>query len=149
MKIIDSISINAPVEKVFNVFTDLNRAEERVSGITNIEVLEGPAKLKKGTKWRETRILFGKEATETMWVTDLIKNQSYIVEADSHGTKYTSSYTFTQSDSGTDVKMTFEGTPYSLSARLLSIFGLLFKGATKKALHKDLADLKSAAENKQ
>lgn len=148
MKITDSITINTPVEKVFETFTSLDKATERVEGITNIEILDGPAIMQVGTKWRETRVMFGKEATEVMWVTELTLNQSYTVEASSHGAKYITTYTFTSNGDSTDVQFSFEGTPLNTSARIMSIVSKLFIGATKKALRKDLEDLKRAAEQK-
>lgn len=56
MKIADLITINAPIEKVFDVFTDLEKAPERVKGIAKLEILEGPLRIQVGTKWRETRV---------------------------------------------------------------------------------------------
>ena len=147
MKIADSISINAPMDRVFEVFTDLEKAPERIKAITDIKVIDGPGKLQVGTKWSETRVLFGKEASETMWVTDLSANKGYVVEADSRGTKYRTEYTFEQIDDTVEVTMVFEGKPHSISGRLLGLMVFLFKNSTKKALHKDLVDLKNAAES--
>jgi len=45
-----------------------------------------------------------------------------------------------------DVDMTFEGRPISLGARLVSVIGVLFAGAAKKALHQDLVNLKRVCE---
>ncbi len=86
MRIEEEIMIKAPVKEVFKVFTDLKGIEKRVTGIVSIELIEGTAKMKVGTKWKETRTLYGKEATEVMWVTALKKDQYYRVEADSQGT---------------------------------------------------------------
>ncbi|HEX7259689.1 MAG TPA: SRPBCC family protein [Candidatus Saccharimonadia bacterium] len=146
MKIADSIHIDAPIEKVFGVFTDLESASARIKAITKLEIIDGPSSMQVGTKWRETRTLFGKEATEVMWVTELVQNANYAVEAESHGTKYHSKYFFKQNGGATDVEMVFEAEPVSTSARLMSFMGFLFAGATKKALHKDLEDLKAVCE---
>ena len=55
--------VTRPVEDVFAVFTDLHRAAERIRGIERLEVLtDGP--VGKGTRFRETRIMFRREATE-------------------------------------------------------------------------------------
>lgn len=147
MKITDSITIKAPLDKVFNVFTDLEKATERVKSISKLEVLEGPGLLQVGTKWRETRTMFGKEATEEMWVTALEPNASYEVAAESQGTKYLSRYQFTQNGEATEVSLVFEGMPLTASAKLMNALGFLFAGAAKKALHKDLEDLKAVCEN--
>lgn len=146
MTIKDSIFINAPVEKVFATFRDLDKATESMSSITKIEVLEGPAILEMGTKWRETRKMFGQEATEEMYVTGFEMNHMYKVEAESSGAHYITVFSFTPQDSGTLVEMSFEGMAKSFMAKLFTPLGYLFANASKKALHQDLEDLKKVAE---
>ncbi|WP_157155617.1 SRPBCC family protein [Diaminobutyricimonas sp. LJ205] len=146
MKIQDSISINADRARVFKVFCDLENAAANIGGITKIEVLAGPAQLNLGTKWRETRTMFGREATEEMWVTGYEQDASYVAEAESRGTHYRSEYRFTSEGSGTRVDLRFEGTPLTFGARITGVIGALFAGAAKKALHQDLVDLKRACE---
>jgi hypothetical protein len=146
VKIQDSISINADRKRVFEVFSNLDDATANIDAITKVEVLAGPAQLNLGTKWRETRTMFGREATEEMWVTGYERDVSYVAEAESRGTHYRSEYRFTPEGSGTRVDMTFEGTPLSFGARLAGVLGALFAGAAKKALHQDLVDLKRVCE---
>ncbi len=135
------------MERVFDLFTDLEGIESTIAGIKSIEVLEGSAKMEKGTTWKETRVMFGKEASETMSVTHIEPNKSYVVEAASHGMKYRSTYDFAFDGGVTTVHMEFSGTPVTFSAKLFSILGFLFAGATKKALKNDMLDLKRVAEN--
>jgi len=146
MQITDAVAIDAERAHVFEVFCDLDSAAANLDAITKIEVLAGPAQLNVGTKWRETRIMFGREATEEMWVTAYETNTSYVVEAESNGTRYRTEYWFSAEGKGTLVTMTFSGRPVSLGARLASPIGVLFIGATKKALHQDLVQLKRACE---
>lgn len=147
MKITESVTIQAPIETVFDVFTDLELVQHRIKGIKQIEILNGPAQMTVGTKWRETREFYGKEATEEMWVSELNKNTSYVVEADSRGTKYTSIYTFETKQEGVLVTLEFIGKPHTLGAKLMSVIGVLFNGTFAKALRQDLQDLKLAAES--
>ena len=147
MKIIASIEITAPVSKVFELFTDLRKIEENVSGIKSIEVLDGPAKMAIGTKWKETRVMLGKEASEVMTVSDIHNNLSYDVVAASHGMEYKSSYVFKEANNVTSVEMIFAGIPKSFMSKLFTPVGYLFKGATKKTLVADMKELKIAAEN--
>lgn len=146
MKIQDNISINADRARVFEVFCDLDNAAANIGAITKLEVLAGPAQLNLGTRWRETRTMFGQEATEEMWVTRYEQGASYVAEAESRGTHYRSEYRFTPEGRSTRVDMTFEGSPVSLGARLVGVFGALFAGSAKKALHQDLVDLKRVCE---
>jgi len=147
MKVQDSIQIQADRARVFTVFRDLDNAATYINGISKVELLEGPSQLSMGTKWRETRTMFGQEATEEMWVTGLEQDASYVVEAESRGTHYRSEYVFTTEQDGTRVDMTFEGRPMSFGARLAGVVGWLFLGATKNAFHKDMVDLKRVCEN--
>ncbi|WP_168627213.1 SRPBCC family protein [Cryobacterium sp. BB307] len=146
MKTQDSISINANRARVFGVFCDLENAAANIGAITKVEVLTGASQLNVGTKWRETRTMFGKEATEEMWVTAYEQDVSYVAEAESRGAHYRTEYRFTPEGSGTRVDMTFEGVPLTFGARLSGIIGTLFVGAAKKALHQDLVDLKRVCE---
>lgn len=49
MKISASILIQAPIERVFSVFSDLGKLEERVTDIQKIEVLQEPAQMAKSS----------------------------------------------------------------------------------------------------
>ena len=146
MEIKSARQVNAPIERVFDVFSDVKKAEERIEGITKLEILDRGDTIGVGTKWRETRVMFGKEATEVMWITSFKPNESYEVEAESHGTKYKSVYNFTPNDKGVLVEMTFEGIPVSFSAKIMRIFFFLFKGSTQKALEADMDNLRSICE---
>ncbi len=60
-----SVLVLAPVDRTFEAFCELDKAVERIPGITALEVLtDGP--FGEGTRWRETRLMFKKEATEEM-----------------------------------------------------------------------------------
>jgi uncharacterized membrane protein len=146
MNIEEEITIKAPVSEVFKVFSDLKDIEKRIKGIDSIELLEGTAKMKVGTKWKETRTLYGKEATEVMWVTALRKDQYYRVEADSHGTHYVTNYTFEENDGETLVRMVFSGEAYGRMARYMRLLTKLFDKSVRKALQADLVDLKEHIE---
>lgn len=146
MKVTVSTTVNAPIDKVFGVFSDVTKIEERIDGIQKVEMLSDVTS-GKGVKWRETRVMFGKEATEEMEITSYEKNKQYVVEADSHGTHYTSLIDFTEQDGQTTVTQVFEGKPYKLSSRLFALLGFLFKAASKKALQKDFDNLKTYIES--
>jgi hypothetical protein len=63
-----SNQIAAPVEEVFQIFTDIEHGVEHVSGIAKIEMLTtGGFSL--GTRWRETREILGRLDDAEMEVT--------------------------------------------------------------------------------
>jgi len=138
---------NAPVNRVFEVLSDIDRAAERIQAIAKLEKLTaGPVGV--GTRFRETRVLFKKEATEEMEFTRFEPGRSYTVEAESCGAHYVSTYDFKSSRSGTDVTLTFEARPVTFMAKLMTMspLGLLMKGMVRKCFEKDLDDLKAFIE---
>jgi carbon monoxide dehydrogenase subunit G len=144
--LIMSTQVSAPIERTFEVFTELEKAVERIPGITELELLsEGP--FGEGTRWRETRLMFKKEAVEEMWVTGFDPPNSYTVEANSHGMLYQTLFEFLPEGDKTTVRWTFNGTPQTLGTKIMSpILGLLFNGVMKKCLQGDLDALRDAAE---
>lgn len=67
--------IQAPRERVWQIITDIAHAAKTISGLKELTVLERPAAGLIGLKWTETRVMFGKEAAETMWITAAAENQ--------------------------------------------------------------------------
>ncbi len=142
-----SRDVAAPPDRVWAVATDLDRAAEVVSGIEQIERLGGGGGFGVGTRWRETRTMFGKTATEEMEVTAVDPGHSYTVEADGHGAHYVSQVSVEPHGSGSRLAMTFGAQPQGIVAKVMSAtIGRLFMGATRKALRKDLDDIAAAAE---
>ena len=147
--IICSIPINASKEAIWQVVTDWENAAERISGINSIEVLNKPADGIVGFKWIETRTMFGREATETMWVTEAVENDYYNVAAESHGTKYLTQISIKEENGVNQLVMSFNGTPVSTGAKIMSfLMGWMMKGTLRKAVNKDLEDIKAAVEAK-
>ena len=147
MNLKSQISIQAPKETVWEKITNIENSQNTISGIEDIEILEKPDQGIIGLKWRETRIMFGKTATEVMWITDAVENEYYTTRAESHGAIYETELRLTEQADKTLLEMSFEGRPQTFMAKLFSfLMGFMFKGATKKALQKDLEDIKTAAE---
>ena len=146
MKITFNRTINAPVNNVFQVYSDFGNAAERVEGIESIEILTGEP-VGVGTRFRETRIMFGRSSTEEMEITKFNSPNMYQVDAESHGSHYTTLFYFEERGGSTHVKWEFIGTPLTFGAKMMSILGFLAKGATRKMMDKDIADLKAFIES--
>eukprot|EP00957_Ditylum_brightwellii_P100284 7642586-Ditylum_brightwellii.AAC.1 len=72
MKIDCKIPVNASREAIWSVITDFEHMVDNIDAITKGEILEKPDDGNNlvGLKWQETWVMFGSEATETMWITD-------------------------------------------------------------------------------
>lgn len=147
MKSLESaIHVNAPPERVFAEASDLRGAERRVRAIKRLEVLtDGPIGV--GTRFRETREMFGREATEEMEITAFSPGESYAVAAESHGCRYRSVVTVAPEGEGSRLSITFAGEPQTLGAKILAaLTAPLMRKQCEKAFVQDLEDIRRAAE---
>ena len=117
-----------------------------IDDIIKVEMLtDGPVGV--GTRWRETRMMFKKEATEEMWVTGFDPPNGYTVEAESHGMHYSTLFSFTPDRDGTKVSWVFSGTALSLGAKIMSpIFSVFMTGMMKKCMLRDLEALRGVVK---
>lgn len=147
MKVEGQITIDSSIEQIWVVVSDIENAARVFKDIKEIEILEKPQSGLFGTKWKETREFMGKDATETMWITDVVEKKSFVSEAKNSGCVYHSSIFLTESDGRTKVTKTFESTPETFVAKLMTPMMLLMRGTLKKCLLIDLKDLKAYVEN--
>lgn len=141
--------INAPPEAVFVRSSDVERWPETVSAITRTEILTpGPdGKVGVGTKFRETRVMFGKEASEVMTFLKFDPPRSYTLTAESHGCKYETTFTFVPEGEGTRIEMRFRGEPQTTLSKVMgALMTPMMKGTMRKCIAKDLQDLKAHFE---
>lgn len=141
--------VRAPPKVAWDVLTDLDAAVKRIDAITSIERLGGP-RFGVGTRWRETRTMFGREATEEMEVTAVEEGRSYTVEAHSSGTDYESEVGVEpDGENGETSRLytSFTAQPQTAVAKLMSMtVARLLRGSVRKALERDLDDIATAAE---
>lgn len=144
--------IEASSERVWAVLTDLDRASEVLSGVTRIERLGGPG-YAVGTRWRETRTMLGKEATEEMEVVGIEPGRSTTIAAEAGGIASRTVFALEPDDDrtgiGTLLRMRFAGTLQTMSwvqrvaAKLTAPIGM---SVTRKAMQQDLDDIAAEAE---
>ena len=144
-----SKQINAGQDAVFAVFSDLEKIAERITDIVKLEILARGDKVGVGTRWRETRVMFGKQATEEMEITSFTAPTGYRVEAKSHGSHYISEYRFQSQGQGTLVTMTFRAEPLNLFTRVMGfLMAPMMRKTMVNCLDKDMTDLKTQLESK-
>jgi len=144
------VDINAPKAEVWKAICDIENAATNIDGIQKVEVLDRPAAGLVGFKWKETRKMFGKEATETMWITEAVENDYYQAHAESCGCHYVSTMRVSDEGSGSRLTMSHETQAQTVVAKVVAAsMGILFKGAMKKLIQQDLNDIKNVVESKQ
>ena len=146
MSISASTVIHTSQDNIWKIVTDIENAEKNISAISKINILEKPESGLVGLKWEETRIMFGKEATETMWITEAKDNEWYETMAHNCGCIYKSRVQLESLSEGVKLTMTFQSTPQTFMAKLMSPLGILFSGMIRKAFEQDLRELKEKLE---
>ena len=138
---------NVPQDIVWEVMADLENAADRVQAIVKLKILtDGP--IGQGTRFRETRIMFKKEATEEMEITAWDPPNSYTTEADGCGCHYTTVITCEGDGDGTKVTMSMSIVPLTTFGKIMgALTGWMMKGVGAKAFAKDLEDLKAFVES--
>ncbi|WP_347755780.1 SRPBCC family protein [Agrococcus sp. ProA11] len=146
-------SIDAPTDAVWRVLTDLEGSEAVLSGVTRIERLAGVG-YSIGTRWRETRTMFGRAATEEMEVVGIDEGRSTMIAAEASGMAYRTEFTLEpveQSDGGpqTLLRMRFSGSylsPSWLQRVMATLTAKLGMATMRKVMQQDLDDIAAAAE---
>lgn len=139
--------VAAPVERVFETFTDLEHASERVSNIQKIEVLT-PGGFELGTRWAETREVMGRLDTAEMEVTAYDRNRRYTITHHKAGTRMDTVFMFEPFEGGTKVQIEFVLEGHGLPPGLLAPLGWAIAGKVRDVLTGDLEDLKASMEKK-
>ncbi|GAA4480824.1 SRPBCC family protein [Rhodococcus olei] len=139
--------VEAAPERVWAVLTDIDGADQTLSGVTGVERVSGEG-YRVGTRWRETRRMFDKEATEEMWVAEVDPPHRTVVKAHSAGTDYTTTFDLSPAGDGTELTMTFSATVGSstLHRLLAATLGRLAMKATARAMSTDLQDIATRVE---
>lgn len=146
MRIEAEILIDAPWTHVFTIVTDVRGWPQRIPAISAVSVIT-PGPVAVGTRFSETRTMFGRSATEEMMVAELVVPERFVVTADNHGTRYRAEHLLTEEmPRCTRLRLVFSGVPVSLMARLLTPLGWLMKASVRRMILADLAALKRASE---
>ena len=135
--------LDASPSEIFHTLANLDAAGEWMPGFVRIDRLGAPSGLEVGSRWRETRRMFGKEASEEFEVIEFAPPLRMGLRMD--GTRGTSGsgeylfrYTFTPTVLGTLV--TLEGEVRGLSG-VMNVMGRAFSGVYKRMCLRDLEAL--------
>ena len=150
MQVSVNTTINSSPQAVWETVTDIEHSADFISAITDLKILHTPTDGFVGLKWIETRLMFGKSASETMWITEATALSYYCTRAESHGSVYLTKIDLCEMEKGqTQLSMLFTAQPQSIAIKIISLLmGPFIKGAMAKALQKDLDDIKHFIEAK-
>jgi hypothetical protein len=150
--IIMSVEIAAPTLVVWSAITDFRGAAGRIPAIKSVEVLEGPER-GVGMRWRETRVMFGRDATETMTIAEWHEparpgdEGSYLAIAVNHGCEYRSTLRVAPGGVGSRLSFEFDCRAQTLVAKVMTAIMMpLMGGMMRKALQGDLDAIKLHCE---
>ncbi len=135
-------TINAPIDVVFKTVADINQFSQAIPHIVRVEILSD-IKSGVGTRFRETRLMKGKEATTELEVTEYTENDRVRIVADSHGTVWDTLFTVEAKDGQTLLTMIMDARAYKLLPKLINP---MVKGIIKKAIAKDMDAVKVFCE---
>lgn len=142
--------IEATPEAVWEVITDLEHAQERLSQVTDLHIITtGPYAL--GTGWRETRRMMGSSDTQELWVVENDPCRRTVTEARQGRTTYRSVLTMEPLEGGaaTQLSVRFSAStaePSALHGLAVTVVGPLGKTLTQRALRTELHDIAVAAQ---
>ncbi len=138
-----STEIQASAEDVFKTVSEIENFSKAVPHIVNVEFLSD-IKSGVGTRFRETRLMKGKEASTELEVTEYQPHDRVRIVSDTHGTVWDTVFTVKPAEEGrVTLTMTMEARAYKLLARLMNP---LIKGMIKKAIQDDMAAVKAYCE---
>lgn len=142
MQIAVKCFVEAPPDAAFSTAIDISNWPRFISGVQSVELLT-PGPVAAGTRFRETRSMFGRQASEDMTLAQIEPPRRFLLTAFNHGTAYRAEHLFAPEAAGTRTTLVFEGQTATLLARLFTPLGTL-----KRQLELDLADLKREAQRR-
>ncbi len=134
--------IEASPDDVFQVVAHIEEFENINPKITRIEFLT-ESRTGVGTRFKETRVMKGREATSTLEVTEYEPPSSVRLVSDEGGTIWDTVFTVTPKGENSVLKMDMAVGPYKLAAKL---FTPLIMRMVKNAIEEDMDLIKTHCE---
>ncbi len=136
--------IDAPADVVFRTVADVEQFSQAVPGILRVEFLTD-VKSGVGARFRETRMMMGREASTELEVTEYAENEHVRLVSEAGGTLWDTVFTTVSDGEGTALKMVMDAQPQSASARTMLP---LIIGVVRKAVEQDMDAVKAFCEDR-
>jgi uncharacterized membrane protein len=134
--------VRAPVEAVFDCVAHIQNFSHAVPEIAKIEFLT-QSRRGVGTRFRETRLMKGREATTELEVTEYDAPRRVRLVSDEGGTIWDTVFTTAEADGITRLEMVMDARPYKLMARIVNPF---IGRMVSKAIEEDMDAVKRYCE---
>ena len=136
-------TIAAPQDKVFAAVAEVEQFSRAVEGIERVEFVTD-TRTGLGTRFRETRLMRGREATVELEITEFASPERVRFLSEAGGVRWDSVFTVSAARGGnTRLTLVMEATPLTLPARLMVP---LMKGMVRKAIAADMDAVKAYCE---
>lgn len=122
--------------------SDINNFSKSIPDVINVEFLSD-VKSGVGTRFRETRLMKGKEAMTELEVTEFVENDHVRYVTDSHGTVWDTVMSVKAVDDKTDLTLIMDARPHKFMQKKVVP---MIKGMISKALEKDMDSVKAYCE---
>jgi uncharacterized membrane protein len=141
--------VRAPVDHVWEVFTDLSARSQVMSTVDSVELVAGEG-FDVGTTWRETRTLPRAEpVVEELRVESMEPPRRCLISAHGADGDYHLDYRFLPRNGHTQMRVSFSTPlPHKFATRVLAVlFGEMVTRVIEGGLRHDLDDLADAMES--
>lgn len=135
-------SIRAPAAKVFQTVADVRNFSKAVPHVIGIEFLT-EQQSGVGTRFRETRLMDGREVHTELEVTEFVENERARLVSDAGGTIWDTVFTIKPDDGCVELQLVMDIRPYRLPARL---FIPLIRGKVVKGVERDMDCIREFCE---
>lgn len=134
--------IDAPLRAVFQTVSEIERYAAALPHIVGFEYLTAQ-RAGAGTKFRETRLIDGREQSTELLITELVPDRHVRLVSDQGGALWDTVFTVREVGGQTELVITMDSSPYKLLARLYVPF---ISGVLRLALERDLELVKAHCE---
>jgi hypothetical protein len=135
-------TIHAPVSRVFTTVAHIEEFSKAIPHIVKFEYLS-ESKSGAGTRFRETRLMNGKEMLTELEVKEYVENERVRMVADSHGTVWDSLLTVRPEGENTLLTVTMDAITSRMFNRIMNV---LIKGMVRKGMERDFNAVKTYCE---
>ncbi len=143
--IIVTRKINASMDVVFATVSDIRQFSKALPHVVTFEFLS-VVNRGVGARFRETRLVNGKEATTDLEITEYVENDRVRMVAESHGTVWDTLFTVTSEGGSTTLTTKMDARADKLLPRVMNP---LIRGITAKAVERDMDLVKAFCESGQ